>query len=901
MKRTLFSFAAAILLSGCAIENEPGGSGQTAVEFTGNVTQILTRVGGTNGTTWHADDPVGIYMVKADPGTLSDGNILSANKHYKASAGNSASFTPGDGTHLFYPSDGSGVKFTAYHPHTTSVGADHKVPFSVADQSDLSDIDLLHAPVTASFSRGSTGAVPLVFTHKLTKLIFNVSNGAGVTEPVANGIDVAISGQKKTGTLDLANDGAIAATGETSVLTASGAATIEAIVLPNSDLSDVTFTFTNDAGQSFLVDPPTASWQGGKQYTYTVTLKAADKSSEISGSIDPWGDGGTQPITGEEQTGNPAGRIRMSLDPTGLTRAGGGSIGFGVAGTGMVTIEWGDGEQTNASINTSAETFFPHTYAESAVYVVTVSGDIWSLDCSRSGLIGLDISAAPGLVTLKCSGNKLTDFVHDDLSLPELDLSGDTALTELVINTANTKKLDVSGCRALVTLTAKPGSGVRGALETLNITDCTALEFIDCRWNKLEQIDLSTNPVLEYLYCLGNEFEELDVADNPALHTLWCHTNDLKELDVTQNPLLVSLSCSINPLTELNLSQNTVLNYLDCGSTQLTELNLLNNPDLSMLFCTGSNFGSLNLSANRALVELNCESAGLTELDLSNNPNLHYLNCAMNDLTEIIFSDEMGPGIQYLDCSSNRLASLKLNPEWHLRWLDCSNNQIRYITDMSDADIAVLLDEIRGYVPDDDLPIELARRITEYRPLRFVELNVLQCSQNRLTGLNLECPAWGILVCADQNYVDEQTWYSYNDFQRINLMGNPYLIDLSGNHLTPGELDDLISRLPFDDQPLPEWAIVPYRQICIGQLPYDGYLESPVVTQCGWDVTGQSPHGGWEGFSPVLKNFLDDYISGLHWPYRLQDYRLLWDMAHGGVIWLRGNNDPMPEGRRLAI
>ena len=327
-----------MMLSGCAIGNEPGGSGQTEVRFTGNLTQILTRVGGTDGTTWHADDPVGIYMIKADPGNLSDGNIVATNKHYKASAGSSATFAPGDGTHLFYPADGSVVKFTAYHPHTTSVSADHKVSFSVADQGNLSAIDLLHASVTASFSKSSSGAVPLEFTHKLTKLVFNVSNGTGVTEPVANGIEVKISGQKKTGTLDMANDGAIAATGAASVLTASGAATIEAIVLPGADLSDVTFTFTNDAGQSFVVDPPTASWQGGKQYTYTVTLNASNRSSEITGSIDPWGNGGTEVITGNEtiEAGAEPGKQSISftadeawtatVEESGNTRAGGSNV-----------------------------------------------------------------------------------------------------------------------------------------------------------------------------------------------------------------------------------------------------------------------------------------------------------------------------------------------------------------------------------------------------------------------------------------------------------------------------------------------------------------------------------------------------------------------------------------------
>ena len=298
----------------CSNERLLHGKESVEVKFTGNLAQIKTRVGGAAGTEWSAGDPVGIYMIKTDPGTLSEGNVVAANKLYTASAGTEASFTPDGGTPLYYPSDGSGVKFIAYHPRSTSVSADYKVPVSVADQDNLSAIDVMYAPVTTTFSRSSTGAVPLLFAHKLTKLVFNISNGAGVTEPVANGITVSISDQPTTGTLDLA-DGSVEASAATGSVTATGGAVIEAIVMPMTDLTDVGFTFTNDAGQSFTVDPPTTSWQGGYRYTYTVTLKATDKESDISGEIDPWEDGGTTPVTGEETEAEPQ-RINLWANDT---------------------------------------------------------------------------------------------------------------------------------------------------------------------------------------------------------------------------------------------------------------------------------------------------------------------------------------------------------------------------------------------------------------------------------------------------------------------------------------------------------------------------------------------------------------------------------------------------------
>ena len=335
-------FLGAAAMASCSKERGIGIGNPDEVNFTGNLAQIKTRVGGTNGTEWSADDPVGVYMLKADPGTLSEGNVLAANKLYKTSAGSEATFTPDGGTPLYYPADGTGVKFIAYHPYSTEIGADYKLPIDVASQSNLSAIDVLYAPITASYGKSTSAAVPLAFDHKLTKLVFNISNGEGVAEPVANGITVVISNQQTAGTLDL-KTGTVEGTGAAGTITAVGAASIEAIVLPNTDLTDVGFTFTNNADQSFTVSTPGDAWQGGYRYTYTVTLKGVDKESDISGEIDPWDDGGTTPVTGEETAAEPqrinlwANNTAATLDFTasgpwtatvseGLTRAGGSEV-----------------------------------------------------------------------------------------------------------------------------------------------------------------------------------------------------------------------------------------------------------------------------------------------------------------------------------------------------------------------------------------------------------------------------------------------------------------------------------------------------------------------------------------------------------------------------------------------
>ncbi len=599
-----------MMLSGCSVEREPGGSQQTAVEFTGNLKQILTRVGGTNGTEWHADDPVGIYMIKADPGTLSDGNIVAANKHHKATAGASASFAPGDGTHLFYPTDGSGVKFVAYHPHTTSVSADHKVPFSVADQSDLSAIDLLHAPLTASFSKSSTGAVPLVFAHKLTKLVFNVSNGTGVTEPVANGIEVVISGQQAAGTLDLAT-GDATASGAAGTITAEGGATIEAIVLPNADLSDVTFTFTNDAGQSFVVDPPTASWQDGKQYTYTVTLKAADSSSEITGSIDPWGDGGAREVTGNEtiEAGAEPGKRSISftadepwtatVEESGNTRAGGSSVEWlkltrggvetysgeagtvtldaeletnysGAARSARITIAGGT-FRTSYRITQSATTSTGETPAlrSGTITMTTTLQGEW-VGVSNQSVSGINLYGR-GSATIDWGDGSTTttgelDPLREEINYPIAVADGDTDYGHSY-NIAGEKTITITG-------------------------DITGL-FVGHTWC-ITSIDLSGMPGLVAFTCDDEiNLASLTIGQNPVLRDVEItnsNTNrDLSSLDLSGATGLIRLFlCDFPLLTSLDLMNNVNLRHLTLSRNGHTELDLIANNKLKYLNCSGN-------------------------------------------------------------------------------------------------------------------------------------------------------------------------------------------------------------------------------------------------------------------------------------------------------------------------
>ncbi|GHV51748.1 hypothetical protein FACS1894181_14060 [Bacteroidia bacterium] len=290
------AIAAATGLTSC-LNDETGNNNNNepvAVRFSSGIAEVQTRVADQN---WAANDQIGIYMITETPGTLAAGNILEGNLPYKAAASSATTdFTPASNT-IYYPLSGN-VKFIAYYPYSSPL-TNYVLPVDVSDQSSQSAIDVLYAPAGTATYNKSSGTVALPFEHKLVKLVFNISNGAGVTEALSNGISVAISGQQTAGELDLADGTVTPGTGTAVAITASGNATVEAIVLPNTSTAGMGFTFTNKAGETFTGNIPalSTSWAGGNKYTYAVTLQKA--GAVITGTIAAWGAGTGGSVTAE--------------------------------------------------------------------------------------------------------------------------------------------------------------------------------------------------------------------------------------------------------------------------------------------------------------------------------------------------------------------------------------------------------------------------------------------------------------------------------------------------------------------------------------------------------------------------------------------------------------------------
>ena len=100
-------------------------------------------------------------------------------------------------------------------------------------------------------------------------------------------------------------------------------------------------------------------------------------------------------------------------------------------------------------------------------------------------------------------------------------------------------------------------------LTALDVSKNTALTDLYCSRNQLTTLDVSKNTALTDLDCGYNQLTTLDVSKNTALTYLSCRNNQLTTLDVSKNTALTKLSCDNNQLTSLDVS-NTDMDDLNC-------------------------------------------------------------------------------------------------------------------------------------------------------------------------------------------------------------------------------------------------------------------------------------------------------------------------------------------------
>ena len=247
--------------------------------------------------------------------------------------------------------------------------------------------------------------------------------------------------------------------------------------------------------------------------------------------------------------------------------------------------------------------------------------------------------------------------------------AGLTALQELDCSYNRFVELDVSQCNGLQLLYSTNNS-----LVVLDVSQCTGLKELNCRFNNLTKLDLSQCTGLQWLYCDNNELTELYISQCTGLQWLSCDGNSLVKLDVSQCTGLQWLYCGNNELAELDLSGCSVLQKLFCSYNSFSELKFDQCAELRELFCYNNNLMELDVTQCTKLQELDCRTNNLTELDVHKCAELQWLSCDNNSLVKLDVTQ--CTELETLRCAFNNLNELDVTQCIELKRLDCTDNNL---------------------------------------------------------------------------------------------------------------------------------------------------------------------------------------------------------------------------------
>lgn len=112
--------------------------------------------------------------------------------------------------------------------------------------------------------------------------------------------------------------------------------------------------------------------------------------------------------------------------------------------------------------------------------------------------------------------------------MEKLDLSGNTTITELILESSHIKTLDVHDCAALRELKCS-GSAV---LSSIDVTLCIYLENLDVSHTAaLTKIDISKCPELYQINTIGSGIARLDIRNCPYLNETYIQAMEMLEED----------------------------------------------------------------------------------------------------------------------------------------------------------------------------------------------------------------------------------------------------------------------------------------------------------------------------------------------------------------------------------
>lgn len=310
--KKLFFFAAvaSVMLTACTSENEEAKvlNSSPLRLSTQNITG-LTRAGqSVQLTQFAANENVGIFLAEdGGSGAVTSGtNVTTYAQPLTYVANGSGDLT----NEQYWPTDGNGLYIYGVYPlaaATTAAAYNAEgVSFTVAaDQSDdasykASDL-MTGVPTVPSATpeaapnpvTRTSSAVPMTFTHLLTKIDINLTAGDGFEEDDMDDAEVSILNTKPTTTFSVQSTDVTAADGTAAPIVAGTGAAKSAIIVPQALASGTSFIQVTIGGGNYIYKLGAATtFDAKKCYIYNLTVKKTGLVLTTT-EITDWGEGGT--------------------------------------------------------------------------------------------------------------------------------------------------------------------------------------------------------------------------------------------------------------------------------------------------------------------------------------------------------------------------------------------------------------------------------------------------------------------------------------------------------------------------------------------------------------------------------------------------------------------------------
>lgn len=337
---------------------------------------------------------------------------------------------------------------------------------------------------------------------------------------------------------------------------------------------------------------------------------------------------------------------------------------------------------------------------------VSISGDIYTFECTMSrittlefencvhlydlicgtnALKQLDLTGLPALESLNCTtaeintiklgGNdKLKTIKADANKLKSINLAGApnlesaslpiNSLTEIDLNGVSCASIDLSN-NALTTLDLSKTSNLEGLsvssnpLTSINLTGCTSLVNFSAKTTKLGEIDLTGLSALETLDLHAGNLTKITFGGNSELYDIDLSNNKLSSIDLKGCPKVAYLSLNNNEFTEMALKGLEDLSSINLRYNKLTNFSIENCPSLSSVVVSDNLLTSADLTGGKEnLSDVYVGGNQLTTLDLSGFGDLSTLSAEGNQLTSVNL--EGCSNLYSLNLGNNNFTSLKL-------------------------------------------------------------------------------------------------------------------------------------------------------------------------------------------------------------------------------------------------